>query len=488
MKGRGSLFVLAGCLLLSGCGGGSGTGGAVVGGGGGVATAGMFTLEGQVTDPQILAAGDEGGNVYGITGNITSATMRDPEPTDAEGEIVFYETNSAGKVIMAMGPDGTGLRQICVAPGAVNQIHTEPTGSYLYFQANNAIYRVSVRGGTPTLILSDVESFALTPSGSVIVAERNSSNQIVKCTSSGGSVQILSTPATEQIVLSCPSESYAVLWQGTDINSLVLTAGSTPAFRFGSGPNPAYYVNQAASGGLFVRMDGSVADKYNYNMAYVSAPGEEQDWDRNSTDNVRKFVYLAASPQGTAFIGREYLAASQISLISPSFEVIRELHEGANAGPMNWTRPVAARAFVGAGTSYPTGVGAMLFAEVGTTVPSVVFADAVTRASISLTPVSQQGSSNVIYRIEGDNLNKLAYTKTNGYVINTVISAASGLKGALVSFDAATGKVTTVVTYTKKPTVNRTAAGYEISGEGIADVIDGSGAKKPSVGRLVIPH
>jgi hypothetical protein len=42
------------------------------------------------------------------------------------------------------------------------------------------------------------------------------------------------------------------------------------------------------------------------------------------------------------------------------------------------------------------------------------------------------------------------------------------------------------VTYTKRPTISRSGGQWAVEGEGIAEVYDGDGAKKPGTHKLLI--
>lgn len=475
-------------VALSGCGGGGSQ--ASGSGGGGTVTAGMFTIQGEVKPPQFFAPGEDGGNVYGVTGNITLATMRDPEPTTEESEIVYFELGANGNAIMAISPDGTGLRQITTPATVVNKLAVDPTGSSVYFITNNTLFRASVKGSAPILVLSDVASFAITPSGSVIVASRNSNNEIVRCSATGTNVQVISTPATHHEILACPTESYCATLSGEIIHSQNLTIGTNPVIglNFASGTDPRLFYNPKERW-FFYRAFNTGNSTYTYGHAVPSPPSGAWGVQSTLTGSTTSLDDVAFSIDGSKMVATDgFSLTEKLFYTNEALDPGMSLAQAALINSPAWCPPQAVRTFVGAGTTFPTGVAAILFSEVGTSIPSAVFADAVTRASMVMTQISQQGSSNVVVRLECDNLNKLYYTRGNSFAHVPVVTANSGLKGAIVSFDAASGKVTNVVTFTKKPSVSRTARGYEISGDGLVDALDASGNKRPASKTTVIAH
>jgi hypothetical protein len=139
---------------------------------------------------------------------------------------------------------------------------------------------------------------------------------------------------------------------------------------------------------------------------------------------------------------------------------------------------------VGPGTPFTTGVGGLIISELGARTPSIVMADAVTRSSVTVTSMNDTPNGNPLYRIDCDNLKTLCFANGSGYAWKTVVGTVSGLKGAIVSFDNATGLVGNVITFTKRPVVTRLGNGWKIEGE-LEEAVTPRGTK-PAVSGMVI--
>lgn len=85
-----------------------------------------------------------------------------------------------------------------------------------------------------------------------------------------------------------------------------------------------------------------------------------------------------------------------------------------------------------------------------------------------------------------DNLTKLHYTKSNSFAQVGVIGSLAGLKGPFIAFNAETRRVSNIVTFTKKPSVDRTPQGIVLEGGELVDHFDAEGKRKPVAPRITL--
>ncbi len=462
-----------GLVVLFGCGGGSGL---PLTNSGTTVTAGSFVIGGQAKEPQLATAGSSGITIYAISGNLTIATLRDQSPTLAETEIIHMRTAPSGYGMYACAQDGSDPRLIVTASSLPGSIKVHPTGVYVYYTLGNNLYRVSLAGGNPSPVLTNVASFGFTPSGNKLIVRRTGNNDIATANPDGSGAVTLGTYAENLIVANGMSETVGLFSGGGNLYRMNLTVAATPAVILAVGPNPLIVSYLPGHRFAFV----STANGANYDYSRVTAtdatPASSLD---NVLSNLVAPVGIAPDDSQLCFCdgnGALRLYGSTVTAIAQVADLL------PHSSPSAWTPFVPARNFVGINTLFPTGAAALLFSENEFKVPTVVTADCTTRASMTTTRVSQDNTTNVVFQLDCDQLTNLTYTKSNGFIPVQIVAAASGLKGALISFSANTGKVTTVVTFTKRPTLRQTPNGYEASGEGLRDVIRTDGTARPATG------
>lgn len=102
---------------------------------------------------------------------------------------------------------------------------------------------------------------------------------------------------------------------------------------------------------------------------------------------------------------------------------------------------------------------------------------------MTATEVSGPSAANVVFRLDCDQLSRLYYTDDNSFRYRTVVGAAGSLKGAFVSFDASTGSVDSIVTFTKRPQAKWQAGRLMLTGgENLAVAMPVTGStRQPSI-------
>lgn len=477
-------LLLGAALLLVGCGGGgSATADATPGpeiGGTNIRVAGKMTNEIASTSPGGLA-------VFGFTGAITKAYWSDANPIAEDGEIVVAARTPRGAELLAFDFDGNNQRLV-VAPGApADNIAVSPDGVWLYYVENYVLKRVPMAGGASTALLNDVFDFCLTPSGAKLLVFRPVAGtlSVINANGTGLVDRVLNVgPFTD--VIGAVTENYAFVainYTNNDPEIYRLSLGGTVQWNLWLLLQLSVYKGAVLDWkreNIYIHRYDSAASKNRWDAMRLTDTGA---WLQNLRDDVDPnitFNSMSFLPDNKRMLVTEKASnGTWASLANDNLQILSRT--------MSITDPNAKTAFasaptfrtlVGAG-NYASGAAAVMFSELANRTPAVVLADCTTRASMTLTRVSNDNDGTLIYQLSCDNLTKLHYTKSNSFTQISVIGGIVGLKGAFVAFNAESGRVSNVVTFTKKPTVSKKAGKWVVEGDGIADHLDGNGTRKP---------
>ncbi|MEQ1824171.1 MAG: hypothetical protein ABL949_16815, partial [Fimbriimonadaceae bacterium] len=256
----------------------------------------------------------------------------------------------------------------------------------------------------------------------------------------------------------CRDNLFAYATDTTGVHRINIAAAST------------FFLFQATSGNPVCAIDGPNRRMYTLlgNTLTRYALGGSLVGTINSGTTTGSIGTLAASPDGKSLVGSVVGSTDTVFTCTadPSQFSRTTIVNEYILGSTYWSPFVTSRQFVPANV-YTTGAAALLFSEFGKRMPALVLADCTTRASMVVTKAVSDNLSNVVYRLDCDDLSKLHYTKANSYAFNSVVTAAAGLKGCFVSFDAQSGEVTSVLTFTRSPSTRRVAGGFQVAGEGM---------------------
>lgn len=451
------------CLVLAGCGGG----GTPVPDPGGEVTAGSMRLTGTMSAPQVFTGS---ATVYALTGTITKAILNDATPTTEETEIFFQRPGLSTIELMACSPDGSSLRKVCDIPFDSGLIRVSRSANYVYFTSGNShVYRAPFGGGTPVSLKSGVGNFCLTPSGNKVVYSKLAVSGWWTANADFSGEQLITSDATPLGLGGALNENLAVLFSTVNdtIYALDLTPGTsivpklTPgadlldvyAFEDGDGFG---YLWQSGATGYFRTVDVGATSTYSWIEHFEGTSGTALGTLRGySPDHQRLLIGDATDTKLSTY------------LRNLNGEVVIQRDVGSFVAA--WGPYVTSRAFVGTAT-WP-GAAAVMLCEAGSSTPSVVLADCTTRTSMQVTRVSQPGDSNVVLKLTCDALTKLHYTVGNNYNLRAVVSGNTGLKGAFVSFNAANGQVSTVLTFNAPPSLRRERGHVVVEGPGIVQAV-----------------
>ncbi len=449
-------------FALLGCGGSPG--GVQVAGGASTVVVGPVTLTGSMSAP-VVSNPSGGAAAYALSGNITGASLTTPDASLASTEIIFQREGANGYEIAAVAPDGSGFRSIIAnLPSLPTQIQVSPNGQFVYYVRSNTLIRVGILGGSPQTICPTVGSFAITPSGNAIVVKRSSSGSIQTLTATGVVSSTIGTFAGTLTVVGCVKENLAVVVELDNMNlrqvrPLATTAGSSLQQSIAGLNNGGAVCTESATPSIIFSGTSSGWSRHFLPFGYDGFPCP--------------FAYFgAASPDGK-WIVRSLNVGGPVQLIVREIGSTEDLViRRENVGVMAWSPIIRSRSVVGAGSIFGTSIGALLFSQGDTHVKSFVAADATTRSSLTVTTQAQGGNSSV-FQIQGDRLNKLQYTDGNAFIVKSIDVTSATVKGAVVAFDGETGKLTTLLTYTKAPTFRKLGNLVEVTGE-LTDVVGNS--------------
>lgn len=446
-------------FALFGCGGGRGGGGPTL-----TVNQGSVKFEGSQLVPNFASSGS---SVYSLTGAITRATFADLTPTIEETEIfVGYRTAEGTYRISAMDPSGNGLRTVCAVPDVPSNIRVSPAGTWVYFTLGTSLYRILAAGGSLVPILSNVSDYSLTTSGAKIVYYNSAGFGWFRANADGTTPVLITASLTHQRCIGCVSDT-AVWVMGTGdpfpVSSMDINTGgildsvsignvtmTQNTMRTNVTGLPAWGLVTITGTGGYQKMTTLSLAETSYR---VTGPGIGGDIECSPQPDGKGMV-TANGPLPSVFVHRP--GTGSVLIFEPAGFV----------GGLGWGPFISSRSFVGSGL-YTTGACATLFSENGNRLPGLVLADCVTRTSAVLQKVSPDAGNNVVFRLDCDNLSKLHYSNLMTYALTGVVTSATGLKGAFISFNAENGNVTSVVTFTRAPAVRKTATGLRLEGDGI---------------------
>lgn len=430
-------------------------------------SAGSMSVKGREIQQNLLVNDT---TVHSLTGSLTNATYHDLDPTLAETEI-YYSARSvtAGPwSIYAIATDGSGKRRLTDANAAPLKIQVNPAGTYVYFRTTELkLWRVPVSGGLPALVLADVYDFAISPNGS-IVFRKNTHDGWWRAGAVGGSpVLITGSTAYTRIIGFARTSTMRLSNASNPVGMAEIDLNSGQQVDFATTLNT--YVDEAdiAQPGLPIwgyYYEGGwglfKARTLNLGAAYCelrSTAYSEYGFHR----------MIASSPDGSSAVLSVYAPNNFAVCVTNGFGLARIAAEAEIYG-VDWGPFIATRTFVGAG-DFSAGAGAVLFSENGNLLPSVVIADAVTRTSCLVTPVSSPGDKNTVFKLTCDNLKKLYYSNTVNHTLKPIVTAATGIRGAYISFTASTGKIASITTFKTPPAASRTPEGIVLEGGDIVE-------------------
>jgi len=469
--------VLLAGLAVTGCGGSSG-GGASMGGsnppGGTPVTtkSGPLTFSASIALPPVTIGG-RNAVVFGFAGgSITNATAKLPPlnstnlPAALGNTLIAYDENGQTRIFNygtgtsfpigeAIGPQfstspsfsGVGNRL------AVAQQAADGQTNQVFLENLDGSSRVGV--GTAFSSLSLNPSPAYSPDGSKVaylLADTNGQTRLALVNVSGGNSTFI-TDGTD-----VPANP---VWSpdGTKIVYADLAAGATTwsikSFAVSNGGLPLPFIDSLPGTAPVVTFLGG--DPQDLVVSFTSGGQTFFDRYRNGSrlllfNNGDTYRGISGSPIGKFLLIGD-TTTNSINLLDADAPVptpVPLIFGNVPVRSPNWGPYLTSKALLGPGGAFGPSAGAILYSTVGPTVGGLIAVDAVTRSSISVQPGGNANpTQSVIFAtVTGPDLTSLKYMNgLNGAVVTAFSGANPSVAGALVSFNADTGNVVSVVTF-----------------------------------------
>lgn len=426
-----------------------------------------------------------GATLYAMTGSITGLQMTDTNPTIPETEVFFVAARGTGYSLMACSPDGSGLRVLTTTLQNIRKMQV--FGGYVYYieaDPNTLTYtlkRIKTSGGAVSTIKSNVGMFSSNLNETKIYAHQLPTGtwpngRMISFNPDGSST-------THMFPTNFSNEGPTFFPGLMADGSLVLVEVKLPSqtlFRSFSPSGVMRWDFNFLDPTEAVGMENGADDVYfrSAGNAYrVAAAGNNEFGLQSLGFPNRGDISIAISPGGT------HLAFANPGggvWIHPPGDTSGQRIYRQKGSAVAWGQYVTLRDFL-SGVGFSS-AGAFIFSERGSVLPSVVWADATTRNSITLTKISADGSQNVVYRLNCDQLTRMAYSNSlNYFPVNIQGATETGVKGAFISFNSETGKVESITTF--KGTVNavQRVGSVQVTGADTVFRADGSVQRAPDV-------
>jgi len=477
---------LLAALALAGC-GGSSAGGTAIGGGnpppgspppgnppGGkpvTINSGPLTLTSAIALPPITLAGRNAAIVGFAGGAISNVTVKLPPlgstnldaalgntliAYDEGGQTKIY--NFGSKVSIPIGqPNPNSFSSTPSFSGvgnrlAVAQRAADGQTNQVFVENVDGSSRVGV--GAAFVSRSTTPSPAYSPDGSkvaYVLFDSNFTTHLAMAPAGGGAPTIITsgpeipanpvwTPDGKTIVYA----SLSATGGGWRIKTFAVSTGGTPlsATPAINGPAPTITFLGGDSGDMVLsyQVDGmSCINRFHAGLqSLLSHNGDTINGISGSP--IGKFLLIGDTTKNTInMLNCDDATLTQVPLITGN---------GIVQSP-NWGPYSATKTLVGPGGAFGSTSGAILYGAAGPTVGGIVSVDATTESSIAVQAQSNPNptQSIIFATVTGTNLTTLKYVNNlNGAVVTAFSGASPGVSNALVSFDADTGDVLSVVT------------------------------------------
>ena len=488
MKTHARLLALVIVLTCFGCGGG-GTGQSAAGGDQG-SSFGPFLTRASGGKPQVVTLSTGGPTITGVAGTAFTKITYSPAPSVANSRIAYVRYGATSSLNIMNG-DKTGLRMIGgVFP--LNTISWSRDGRLVFDMADNVtsvpqIYTINADGSGMHKISTGgfYDEFPSWSSDNFhIVFQRVDGSghwQIYSMTASGGSVVNLSngsgvndqkpawTPDGSQILFQRTNGANLDLWK---MNS----NGTSPTLVL-SGTFTSFLLSPTGNQLLVTPWSAGNTTITSYQYPSLSSVGSF------ANDASTYYDLSCFAPDGSKVLYQKSISGSNKTematydgLNKQDFLNFYDQSSGRSAWEP-FPVPIPYVASTG-GSVLGTAASGFLYGMNGTAFTSFLSFTATTPGSAVLTAdPAANGASNLIYRVSADAITSIKFVNGLGASVNAP-TIGTGVKGAIISFNASTGAVASVLTLASKRGVMPVASkrgGQIVYTGAFAAAYDGSG-------------
>jgi hypothetical protein len=457
LVGGGTLLTLAGC------------------GGGGAMTGGVESRKAEIGDLGFqgtvigtpVTAGEAGSVVTGVTGAISSAVLRDGVPGVERAGLV-YRIFNGNYNIAAVNSDGTNDRLITQGGGVyADYPDVRRTDGRIVFESNRLgqyeIYSMNADGtDEQRLTFSGAQDFGArwSADGTRIVFHSNrDGNYEIYAMNADGSGQIrLTNNTTDDAYPAFSADGTRIAFHSIrdgNYEIYAMNADGSGQTRLTNDPGNDFHADWSPDGSRIAWHSDRSGTTYDIWVMDANGANQKQlnAWNANDT-------FPAWSPDGSQIaFSTDRFGPYQVMIMNADGSNQRRVTQqgGSDNNLPRWFRlPANSRTLIGSGGTFGASSGGFLFAQTGRTPKSFVSFDANPRTSIRLTSETGLGNGlpNIIFRLTADLVNVLSFIDLSNPVSNVVRvigaggTVASG-SGAIVSFDSATGQVSSVLPYSR---------------------------------------
>ena len=461
-------------VVVGGCGGG----------GGGASSqlplndVGPFSTRGNVTGTP-LTVSSYTVQATAVTGTFSDVNLHDGNPNAVEKTPLYYAVSGIG--IFSANPDGSNERLL--VPGTATSLTLSYDRSKLFYLDNYVLYSVSVKGGTPTQVQVGVNAYSLSPTNKTMAySKRHVDGNFY--------IFVSNFDKTGEIRLGWNPSAYLNL---TYANESTLVVGGYGWLKKMNLSGTVY--SDISPSTSFANLRASNDGKY---LAWVdSANGSEyvklgnfsaQNWFWATPISLGSLAYTVAfSADNRYLLATTIDAVWRIPLANPSaptkvFSKLGQSTSFATFSDLISGRNPTDRTLVGTSgafgrqlstfiytlkTSYQNGVGAFVGINALTPASTVVTAND-----------NDLGQPFLNYTVEADQFTSISFTTDANWTVTSGLKPGSTPNGAIVTLDANSGAVASVVTYSvsrgNRPTIVRSGGRQTIVGD-LMSTFDRSG-------------
>lgn len=455
MKRTPAALLLAATILASSCGGNSSPTSPVVDSD---FAAGDLVGRAAATNPPVTTTSNAVA-ATGIKGTFSSLKLRELEPSLDETRIIHTSNYQGSYQLYSMAPDGSDSTKITSINGAIVDVDASPQGKIAYtayIAGNYDIYTANLDGTSPTPIVSN-------PASDGVPRWSSDGTKIAFVSDRTGTYNIfilnLATLAVTQVtnysgsgpfifdLVFSRDGSYIYYNTGTSILRIPSSGGITTTIRATAG---GFQHLAASPDGSEIAITESNTGTYSIIRQGVSTGAAVVI----PVDNVVQGIAYSPDSEKLVFSMSGSTFNSNVFVLDKDTGSIQKITNNLGYNDdVTWSYPVKDRTLIaGGGGILGTTAAGVIYAQQGASTKSVVTFEATTPSSVVITAQTGLGdpTPNLVFSVDADNIPKMAFANGTNWRGTRIVGSGTPVlsaNGALVSIDAFTGKVVSILPF-----------------------------------------